>query len=363
MKIIIAPSKYIQGKGALAKLSDFGSSLGKKLFIISSEGGIRRGEPLIRNNLAEGVEVVLEKFNGECTRSEIERLREKVRSSGSDVVVGMGGGKTIDTAKSVSYFEKKPVIVAPTIASTDAPCSSLAVIYTDSGQFEEYLFFGKNPDMVIADTSVIAEAPPRLIISGMGDALATFFEAKACRASGAVSCAGGKTTLAAVALAELCYKTLLKEGLKAKLSVEAGVCTDAVENIIEANTYLSGIGFESAGLAAAHAVHNGLTVLKECHHMYHGEKVAFGTLVQLFLENADIETIEEVAFFCLEAGLPLTLEELGLKNATESELRKVAKASCKEGETIHNMPFPVDPGMVYSAIKAADSYGRHLSCF
>lgn len=88
--------------------------------------------------------------------------------------------------------------------------------------------------------------------------------------------AGGASTLAALAIARLCYTTLLEDGYKAKVAVEQCVSTKAVENIIEANTYLSGIGFESSGTAAAHAIHNGMTQLEECHHCYHGEKVAFG---------------------------------------------------------------------------------------
>ena len=139
------------------------------------------------------------------------------------------------------------------------------------------------------DTDIIVKSPVRLTVAGMGDALATYFEARACQRSGATSCAGGKTTEAAMALAKLCFDTLMEEGVKAKIALEAGVCTPAVEKVIEANTLLSGIGFESAGLAGAHAIHNGFTVLEECHHMYHGEKVAFGTLTQLVLENVPLD--------------------------------------------------------------------------
>ena len=173
--------------------------------------------------------------------------------------------------------------------------------------------------------------------------------------------AGGKSTLAALALAELCYNTLLEDGYKAKLAVSRGVCTAAVENIIEANTFLSGIGFESAGLAAAHAIHNGFTALEECHNMYHGEKVAFGTLVQLVLENSPLEELEEFLDFCILVGLPVTLEELGI-NATGDELNEkimaVAELSCAEGETIYNMPFDIDSDKVYAAILTADQLGR-----
>ena len=127
-----------------------------------------------------------------------------------------------------------------------------------------------------------------------------------------------------------------------------------MEKIIEANTLLSGIGFESAGLAGAHAIHNGLTVLEGCHGMYHGEKVAFGTITQLVLENVDEEELEEVIFFCIDVGLPVTFEELGIGNVTDEELRKVALTATAEGDTIHNLPSPVTVDSVVAALKAAD---------
>ena len=142
----------------------------------------------------------------------------------------------------------------------------------------------------------------------MGDALATYFEARACQVSGATTCAGGQVTQAAIALAKLLFDTLMAEGVKAKLALEAGACTPAVEKVIEANTLLSGIGFESGGLAGAHAIHNGFTVLDECHHMYHGEKVAFGTITQLVLENIPAEELEDIIDWCIELGLPVTLK-------------------------------------------------------
>src|SRR5690606_19881320 len=108
--------------------------------------------------------------------------------------------------------------------------------------------------------------------------------------------AGAYPTDAAMALANLCYETLINEGLKAKLAVDKKVVTKSVEKVVEANTLLSGIGFESGGLAAAHAIHNGLTAIEETHQLYHGEKVAFGVLVQLVLENAPIDEIEEVLY-------------------------------------------------------------------
>lgn len=358
-KVIISPGKYIQGKNELANLYKYTKSLGKNFLVIATENGIKRTKDTIEKSFSgSNIKLTFEKFNGECSRKEIDRLGKIVVDNKYDVVVGVGGGKIFDTAKAVAYYNNTPVVIVPTIASTDAPCSALSVIYTDEGEFSEYLLLPKNPEIVLVDTAIVSKAPARLLVAGMGDALATYFEARACIASNSDAMAGGKATKAAFAIAELCYKTLINDGLKAKLAVERKACTKAVENIIEANTYLSGIGFESGGLSAAHAIHNGFTVLHECHHLYHGEKVAFGTIVQLVLENSPLEEIEEVINFCFEVGLPITLEEMGIKEVKEEDIMKVAEAACAEGETIHNMPFKVTPDDVYAAILTADSLGK-----
>ena len=353
--VIGSPSRYVQGRGELAHLYEHCEKYGKDLFVLVSASGKKRVEGKIAQSV-EGTDakVVYETFNGECSQKEIDRVVEAFKASGCSVVVGIGGGKIHDTTKAAAYYAGAPVVIVPTIASTDAPCSALSVIYTDEGVFERYLFLPANPTVVLVDTDIVAAAPARLLVSGMGDALATYFEARACQASGASNCVGGKVTLAAMSLARLCYETLLADGLKAKLAVERHVCTKAVENVIEANTYLSGVGFESGGLAGAHAIHNGLTAIPETHSLYHGEKVAFGTLVQLVLENAPLEELEEVLEFCTEVGLPTTLADLGVENPTQEQLMEVAKLACADADTLHNMPFPVDADSVYAAILAAD---------
>lgn len=359
--ILISPSKYVQGAGEMGRLYDYAKNYGKKALILISESGYKRIGSVVEESFAgQDFEIVFDYFNGECSKAEIQRLTAVVADKKCDQVIGIGGGKILDTAKAVAYYSSVPVLICPTIASTDAPCSALSVIYTEEGVFEEYLFLPANPNMVLMDTDIIAKSPVRLTISGMGDALATYFEARAVQAKGATTCAGGNVTSAAIALAKLCFDTLMEEGVKAKLALEAGVCTKSVEKVIEANTLLSGIGFESGGLAGAHAIHNGFTVLEECHHMYHGEKVAFGTITQLVLENIPAEELQEIIDFCIELGLPVTLKELGIKNATQEKIMAVAQAACAENDTLHNMPFEVTPEKVYAAIKAADAYGHYF---
>jgi glycerol dehydrogenase len=299
-------------------------------------------------------------FLGECSDKEINRLIDIGITEAVNLIIAAGGGKVIDTGKAVAYEMKIPVIIVPTIAATDAPCSALSVIYTEDGVFDRYLVLPKNPDCVLVDTAIVAQAPVHFLVSGMGDALATFWEADTCAKSCKPNALNGASppTLSAIALARLCYDTLQEHGLLAKLAVERKSVTPSVEAIVEANTLLSGLGFESGGLAGSHAVHNGFTVLEASHGKLHGQKVAFGTLTQLVLEGRPSKDIQEVLDFCVSVGLPVCLEDVGVSNPSREEIRQVAEATTAEGETIHATWFAVTADMVEAAIWAADALGR-----
>ncbi|SET32762.1 glycerol dehydrogenase [Thorsellia anophelis] len=367
-RAFISPSKYVQGENELLNLGYFISAYGKSALLISHPDDVARVRESLDKTIEQfSVKVIEGAFEGECTQAEIDRLSQLAKESQCACIVGLGGGKALDTAKSVA--KGQPLIIIPTIASTDAPTSHSSVIYTKEGNFESYAYHA-SPSLVLIDTTVIAKAPVRFLVAGMGDSLSTYFEARASSSAFANVNAGlpmgfregkappAKATKTALGLAELCYETLLEEGYKAKVACELNTVTPALENIIETNILLSGLGFESGGLAAAHAIHNGLTVLEGTHKFYHGEKVAFGTIVQLVLENAPLDELDEVIDFCLLVGLPVCLEDIGVTQYTQNELYEVAKKACLPEESIHSMPFPVTPESVVAAILSADKIGR-----
>ena len=363
-KILGAPGRYIQGPNALAHLGKYVAPLGKKATVVISAHGLKRVGDAIKAGMADAkVDCEFFEFGGECSMNEINRIKASATAHGSDVIIAVGGGKIIDAAKAAGYYlDNTPVGICPTIASTDAPCSALTVVYTDDGVFDSYLFLTSNPTFVLVDSAVVAKAPSRLLVSGMGDALATYLEAKTCVNKNADNFLAGKSTMSALTLAKLCFDTLIEDGLKAKISLDAGgALTPAVEHVIEANTLLSGIGFESCGLACCHALHNGLTACEETHSYYHGEKVSFGVMVTMVLENYSTEEMTKIIRFQKSVGLPTTLAEIGITDPQESKLREVAELACAEGDTMANMVVPVTPEDVYNAIIAADRLGREIN--
>lgn len=349
-KVICSPSKYVQGPSLIGEFANMTEELGKESAYILAGGTVHRKykDDVLKGFKDKGFKYDFVDFGGEISDEEIEKHVEN--SKDYDIIIGIGGGKILDTAKAVAYKADKPVIISPTAASTDAPCSRLSVVYTETGEFSYYLFLPSNPNIVSVDTDVIIQAPKRFLTSGMGDALATYFEAEACKESGAMTTAGGKPTRAANVMPKLCLDTLLEYGVEALEAVDKGERNEAFENIVEANTYLSGVGFESGGIAGAHAIHNGMTALEETHDYLHGEKVAVGTLAQLVLEKRPDEEIQKIKKFCEDVGLPTKLADVGVENQDRDRLIEVGKIALDENDTMINMPFEVTPDMIADAL-------------
>ncbi len=360
-QIFASPSRYVQGANATASLGLEMKGLGLEgpVLILAGRSARRQLGTAWASTFSQiGVRHDIIPFGGECCRREIATGVKAGAESGARTIVGAGGGKALDTARAIAADLGIQAVNCPTLASTDAPTSALSVIYSEAGVVEEIRFYPRNPALVLVDTSVILNAPRRLLIAGMGDALSTFFEARACARSGAPNCRGGTTTQAALAVAELCWRNLRADGTAALTAMDEQRITPAFERIVETNTLLSGLGFESAGLAAAHAIHNGLTVAPGTHSFFHGEKVAFGTLAQLALEQSPEPEFREVLTFCSSIGLPVTLAEIGLGEMDDSLLRQIAERSVITGESIHHEPFPVSAEAVIQAIRDADAAGR-----
>ncbi|PXW88306.1 glycerol 2-dehydrogenase (NAD+), partial [Streptohalobacillus salinus] len=354
-KIFVSPSRYIQGKDLMHHAGQYIEHFGKKVIVLADEFVQDLAANTLIDHLKDSFTITKVTFNGECSMKEIERVSAIAKENNVDFVLGMGAGKALDTAKAVANNLNVPVVVFPTLASTDAPTSGLSVVYTEEGAFDQYLFYKKNPDLVLMDTKIIAGAPAKMLASGISDALATLVEARAVKQKNGNTMSGGKATIAGFAIAEKCEEVLFDYGMLAYEANKANVVTPALEAIVEANTLLSGLGFEDSGLAAAHAIHNGFTAVDgDIHHLSHGEKVAYGTLTQLVLENKTLTEIERYLAMYVALDLPVTLEQMHLEDKSYEELLAVGKSATKAGETMENMPFDVTAEDVVEAIRAVD---------
>lgn len=209
----------------------------------------------------------------------------------------------------------------------------------------------------MVDTKVIATAPAKLLACGMADALATNIEAQAVKKSHGLNMLGEHQTLVGLAVAQECENTLFAYGDEAYAAAIAHADTKAFDRIVEANTLMSGVGFESGGLAAAHAINDALSVLNgPVHERLHGEKVAFGLLTQLMLEGAATERFEKYFHFLKKLHLPTNFVELGIEDPSEANLLKVGKAACAPNDTMNRMPFEVAPLDVVNAMRGVDAY-------
>ncbi len=361
-RMFASPAHYVQGKGVFDNPEKYLSKLGKKpLLMCDNNVWSIIGEKLSKTLANEGFEVTHEQFHGEASEEEIDRIVKDVQKDKSDLVIGLGGGKTLDTAKNVADKTKLPVAILPTVASTDAPCSALSVLYTPEGEFTKYAFYDKNPDLVLVDTQVVAHAPVRMIITGIGDAMATNIEAQDVARGYNKSMLGESPTLASLAIAQTCADNLFAHGQEAVAAVKGQVVTAALETVVESNTLLSGLGFESSGLAAAHAIYNGFTALKgDSEKIMHGEKVAYGYLSELMLDNVSNDVLDKYISFNKKIGLPTTLADLNLQGVSDEDLLKVGKQATIPGETMEQMPFAISAEDVADALRAVDEYVNNV---
>ncbi|MCL2742451.1 MAG: glycerol dehydrogenase [Planctomycetaceae bacterium] len=361
-KILIAPRRYVQGPDVLAEIGELLKPLGNKALILWD--GILKN--LVGNTVRQslqnaGLAFVEVDFQGEATLAERKRVGNIAAQEKCGISVAIGGGKVLDVGKGAAIDNNLRIVTVPTIASNDSPTSAASVWYDENHIFQGFECWYFNPDLVLVDSRVIANAPVRSFVAGMGDALSTWIEMEASMQSRTKNLAGGTPTLAATALARLAFDTLFEYGIDAKRDVENHNLTPAVERVIEANTLLSGIGFESGSLATAHAIGNELSNVPACQKagMMHGEKVAFGVAAQLCLDDSVSAAYRNMVFdFMIQIGLPVTFKELNLEPLDPAIVRKIAENCAAPGSLVHFHPFEVTAQNLYDAMMSADALGR-----
>ncbi|MBW4679908.1 MAG: iron-containing alcohol dehydrogenase family protein [Microcoleus vaginatus WJT46-NPBG5] len=346
----VAPAQVIRGSQALS--GEAIARLGVRPLVVAGERTLTSaGQPLLAVLEQQKLAVAQASYSPDCSEMSLASLEEAVKSHQADVVIGLGGGKALDMAKLLAYRCGLPVVTIPTSAATCAAWTALSNVYSNEGAFLYDVALARCPDLLILDYDLIQTAPQRTLVAGIGDALAKWYEAS-------VSSGHSDQTLliAAVQQARVLRDLLFQKSVDALQEPGGAVWREVVDATVLLAGIIGGIGGAQCRTVAAHAVHNGLTHLLASHGTLHGEKVAYGILVQLRLE----ETIQgnqlaasarqQLLKFYAEIGLPQTLSQLGLANITLTQLQQAAEIACQPASDIHRLPFTVVPEQLMAAM-------------
>ena len=350
-----APHRYHQGPGLLDGLGAILAGIGRVPVIVVDAAMLDvLGGRITATCAAAGLTPHIRAFAGEITYPAIDTLVSGIAGDGVDCAVGIGGGKALDAAKAVALRLRLPVVTVPTIASNDSPTSAAIAMYDDTHTMIAVDRLHRSPEAVVVDTALIAAAPVRFLLAGIGDALSKKFEADGCLAGTGITPFGTRPGLTGVAIADACYRTLRAHAAAGVAAARRGEVTPDLEAVVEATLLMSGLGFENGGLSLAHSLTRGLVRVRGTRDAPHGDQIAWALLVQLCAEDRTDDVLRDMIGFHRSLGLPVRLADLGLPDATDGEVDEIARWTMTAPH-LGNLAVPVDAPRIAAAIRRAEA--------
>ncbi|MEZ2235123.1 iron-containing alcohol dehydrogenase family protein [Microcoleus sp.] len=359
LSLTIAPACVLRGQNALARSREAIARLGKRPLIVGGSNSLAIAKPFLQPILqgaeagtgAPPLQFAEIAYGTDCSEMSLANLREAAATHEADFIIGVGGGKALDAAKLLAYQCQIPIATIPTSAATCAAWTALSNIYSEQGAFQYDVTLARCPDLLILDYDLIQTAPQRTLVAGIGDAIAKWYEAS-------VSSGHSEQTMivSAVQQARILRDILFQKSAIALQEPGSETWQEVTDAVVLLAGVIGGIGGAQCRTVAAHAVHNGLTHLLASHGTLHGEKVAYGILVQLRLEemlqNNQLAATarQQLLKFYGEIGLPQTLDSLGLGDISLTELQRSAEIACNPNSDIHRLPFKVVPEQLMAAM-------------
>ncbi|MDP4178552.1 MAG: iron-containing alcohol dehydrogenase family protein [Bacillota bacterium] len=359
MVTIKTPQNYIYGNGVLEKSGQQISKIGKNALIIGGKTALNAASNVFINSLKEyDIEYDIKELTGYPTRETISKFSSIVLESNKDVIIGVGGGKALDTAKAVGEKTKRPVVTIPTIAATCASWASISILYNEEGRFSEFGINQNSPLLILADSSIIANAPVRYLNAGIGDTIVKWYEFVP-----NLNINGDDINLKlSVKNAELALDILKSSGVKAQNEVINHSQGKAFDDVIDSVIFLAGlvgsIQGENPHGGFAHPFYNSVTLIPETRNRLHGEKVIFGLIVQLVLEKKSEEEIKDVLTFVKKFNLPFTLSQIGIIDNIKEKVEIIADDIVKNNSFYKTFGREFTKEEIEKAIFKADEIGR-----
>ncbi|WP_125710903.1 iron-containing alcohol dehydrogenase family protein [Lacticaseibacillus porcinae] len=353
------PQRYIAAPGAYQELPEFLHSLKvKRVLFLHGTRSLKAAKPYLPDLTAE-FEVTDVLFGGECSYVEIDRIKAIAEQHHVDAVIALGGGKVLDTAKSVATGTPLYTVFIPTLASNCAPWSALSVHYHEDGSHDDFKVYNETANLLLFEPQVILHSPIDYFIAGIADTLAKYYESELIFDQLQPEDYTVALTLSQQS-AKLCRQILLDSAIQAVKDMQAGQLTHTwqtvAETVIVTAGTVGGWGDEYARATGAHSIHDALCEFPETVKLLHGHKVGYGILVQLALEHHETEIIKLLPFY-RTLGVPTNFETLGL-GAVDQRVDQLAEYAADPSTTMHLIPVDTSAAAVAQAIRRVEVITR-----
>ncbi|UKS28797.1 iron-containing alcohol dehydrogenase family protein [Paenibacillus sp. HWE-109] len=358
-----APNQYWNESHILAKGGALIAPLGQKALIIAGKQALEAisSSSFLLGLQESGITYSIALFSGKVTTTEIQTYRNIAADKEVDVIIGIGGGKSLDISKAVADHLGIPVVAVPTIAATCASWAALSVLYDELGRSSSYRLLKQSPSLVLADLQVLVAAPKRYLASGIGDTLVKWYETVVNHNEEP----DGLDIRISIQIAKLALERLQIYAKSAYEAAGTGEVTPAFKEAVDAVIVLAGLAGSAQGntprAGIAHGIHNSLTFLPETKDTLHGEKVAFGLLTQVVLEKRAEDEIHRLASLLHQLQLPITLKELGIEQPSAEVAATIAQGVQLREEAISHLSFAVNETLLAQAIQTADQWGQRIA--
>lgn len=352
---------YSIGIDAYKNIEEICINYGKKAVIIGGEKSISVSKDgIIKNVKNIKINGILH-YGGVASYENVDILKNKNEVKDADMIFAVGGGKSLDTSKTLADLINKPIFTFPTLASNCASVTSLSVMYNADGSFKDLFYQKKPPIHTFIDSNIILNSPERYFIAGIGDAASKQYETEFSIRNENLD----YNNFLGYQIIKNCSNDIMEFAVQSLNDFRDKKSNEILNRIILHIIYTTGLTSvtmkDDYHISLAHAMYNGLTKIKSISEkLFHGEMVAYGILLLLTLDNKN-EDRNKVFNLSKSLGLPTSLKDIGIINDKEDiSLNNENLNSALEGaiaaKDLNISPYKIDKEMILKAMIDLENY-------